>query len=251
MAPETSEEAPMKAADVMSPVVIAVRADSPLAQAVRLMIENRVSGLPVLDEAGGPTGILTEGDLLQRAETGTEGKPPGWFGMLFTPGRLAGTYVQTHARRVADVMTPEVICVEEATQLEDVVELMRRNRIRRVPVTRNGAVVGIVSRADLLRALARELDKPSATASDETIREAILAELARQPWAPRRSLTIAVQDGVVDIDGVVFDVRERDALRVLAENVPGVKRVENRLVCVEPDTGILMIGPEEDAARGP
>ncbi len=242
----------MKAADVMSPAVIAVRADAPLAQAVRLMIENRVSGLPVLDEAGHSAGILTEGDLLRRAETGTEGKPPGWFGIFFTPGRLAGTYVQTHGRRVADIMTPEVICVEEATPLEDVVELMRRNRIRRLPVTRNGAVVGIVSRADLLRALARELDTPASTASDATIRDAILAELARQPWAPRRSVTIAVQDGVVGIDGVVFDVRERDAFRVLAENVPGVQRVENRLVCVEPETGILMIGPEEDApARGP
>jgi CBS domain-containing protein len=126
---------------------------------------------------------------------------------------------------------------------------MRRQRIRRVPVTRSGVVIGIVSRADLLRALAIKLDVPAAAGSDVAIRDAILAELARQPWAPQRSVTIAVTDGVVEIDGVVFDLRQRDAFRVVAENVPGVKRVENRLVCVEPNTGMLMASPEEEAAQ--
>lgn len=237
----------MNAADLMTPTVIAIRPEAPLSQAVRLMIDNRVSGLPVLDEAGQPVGMLTEGDLLCRAETGTEGKRPGWFGVIFTPGRLAGDYVLTHGRQVADVMTPDVISVEETTPIEDVVELMRRRRVKRVPVTRGGIVVGILSRADMLHALAKRLDAPPQEAGDATIRDTILAELARQPWAPRRTVTIDVQDGVVQIDGVVFDVRERDAFRVAAENAPGVKRVENRLVCVEPNTGTLMAGPDDEA----
>ncbi|MGH7153607.1 MAG: BON domain-containing protein, partial [Acetobacteraceae bacterium] len=139
--------------------------------------------------------------------------------------------------------------VEEATPIDDVVELMRRRRIKRLPVTRDGAVVGILSRADMLRELAKRLDSPAQEAGDATIRNAILAELTRQPWAPRRSVTIDVQDGVVQIDGVVFDVRERDAFRVAAENTPGVKRVEVRLVCVEPNTGTLMLGPEDEAEQ--
>lgn len=239
----------MNAADIMSPVVIAVEPAAPLVQAVRLMIENRISGLPVLDAGGRAVGILTEGDLLRRVETGTAGKPAGRFAVLFMPGRLAGEYVQTHTRRVADVMTPEVISVEETTSLEQVVETMRRQRIRRVPVTRGGVVVGIVSRADMLRALAKKLDIPAAAESDAAIRDAILAELARQSWAPQRSVTIAVAGGVVEIDGVVFDLRQRDAFRVVAENVPGVKRVENRLVCVEPNTGTLMASPEDEGAE--
>jgi CBS domain-containing protein len=239
----------MNAADVMSGTVIAVSRDAPLSQAVRLMVDNRISGLPVLDEAGRAVGMLTEGDLLQRAETGTAGKAPGWLSAIFTPGRLAGAYVHTHGRRVADVMTPDVIIVDEAVPLADLVELMRARRVKRLPVTRDGVVVGIVSRADLVRALAKEFDKPAATESDAVIRDKILAELAKQPWAPRRSFTVAVDDGVVDLDGVVFDVRERDAIRVAAENVPGVKEVENRLVCVEPNTGMLMVGPEVEEAQ--
>jgi len=239
----------MNAADVMSRNVIGISADAPLSQAVRLMIDRRISGLPVLDAAGRPIGMLTEGDLLRRVETGTEGRRAGWLSIIFAPGRLAGDYVHTHGRHVADVMTPDVVTVSETTSLSELSELMRTRRIKRVPVTRDEVVVGVVSRADLITALAKELDTPAASAGDATIRAAVLAELARQPWAPRRSVTIAVTDGVVEIDGVVFDVRERDALRVAAENVPGVKRVENRLVCVEPNSGILIAGPEDEMPK--
>ena len=174
----------MNAADVMSSTVIAISQDAPLSQAARLMIDNHISGLPVLDPAGHPVGVLTEGDLLQRGETGTAGKAAGWLATIFTPGRLAGTYVQTHGRRVSDVMTPDPITIDEATALADISELMRSRRVKRLPVTRDGKVVGIVSRADLVHALAKELDTPAATASDTVIRNAILAELASQPWAP-------------------------------------------------------------------
>ena len=236
----------MNAADVMSRTVIAISQDAPLSQAVRLMMDNHISGLPVLDQTGRAVGILTEGDLLQRVETGTAGKAGGWLSAIFTPGRLAGEYVHTHGRRISDVMTLDPITIDETTPLADISELMRTRRVKRLPVTRDGKVIGIVSRADLVHALAKDLDAPAHSAADTVIRDAILAELASQPWAPRRSFTIAVEDGVVDLDGVVFDVRERDAIRVAAENVPGVKQVENRLVCVEPNTGMLMVGPEDE-----
>ncbi len=239
----------MKAADVMTSPIVAVRLDAPLSQAVRLMVENRISGLPVLDAAGHPVGMLTEGDLLRRAETGTAASRSGWFGQLFMSGRLASEYVQTHSRRVQDVMATDVISVEEDTPLEEITDLMIRRRIKRLPVVRNGSVVGVVSRSDTLRVLAQKLDAPAASATDAELRDQILKEFAAQPWAPRRSVSIAVVDGVVDIDGVVFDLRERDALRVAAENVPGVRSVENRVVCVEPNTGTLMVGPEDEERR--
>jgi CBS domain-containing protein len=239
----------MNAADVMSRTVIAISKDAPLSQAVRLMVDERISGLPVLDADGHLVGMLTEGDLLQRVETGTAAKAPGWLSVIFTPGRLAGEYVQTHGRRVSDVMTPDPITIEETTPLAEVSELMRTRRVKRLPVTRDRTVIGIVSRADLVRALAKEIDVPAVSADDVAIRDAVLAELARQPWSPRRSLAIAVDHGLVDIDGVVFDVRERDAIRVAAENVPGVKQVANRLVVIEPNTGMLMVGPEQEQAE--
>ncbi len=239
----------MNAADIMSRNFIAVREEAPLEQAVRLMIDNRISGLPVVDAEGRPVGILTEGDLLRRVETGTEGKRPGWFEVIFAPGRLADSYVRSHGRKVAEVMTPGAICVEETAPLDEVAGLMRTKRIRRVPVLRAGAVVGIVSRADLVKVLGERLEAAVATGDDATIRAAVLAELKRQPWVPLRSITLSVDQGAVAIDGVVFDERQRQAIGVAAENAPGVKSVDNRLIVVEPNTGIVMVDPlaERDA----
>lgn len=236
----------MNAAEVMSRTVVVISQDAPLSQAVRLMLDGRISGLPVVDGLGRPVGILTEGDLVRRAETGTGGDRPGWLASVFTPGRLAERYIRTHGRRVAEVMTPEVVAVEEDASLADVAATMQRQRVKRLPVVRGGRVVGIISRADLLRVLADALAAPAASSSDSAIFEKINEELGGQPWAHRRGVTVEVREGVVLLDGTVFDLRERDAIRVLAENVPGVKKVENRLVCVEPNTGILIVGSDEE-----
>ncbi len=240
----------MNAAEIMSRTVIAIRPEAPLAQAVRLMIDAKVSGMPVIDAQGRAAGMLTEGDLLRRVETGTEGAAPGWFASLMMPGRLAEHYIQTHGRRVGEVMTPDVVTVEEDASLKEVVLLMQRKRIKRVPVLRGGKVVGIVSRADLVRVLADALFASSETPDDAAIAERIRGELRRQPWAHPRGVTVAVENGAVLLDGCVFDVRERDAMRVLAENVPGVKKIENRVICIEPNTGMLIYGPD-DAPRAP
>ena len=231
----------MLTGEVMSREVIAIRQDATLAKAVRLMVDARISGLPVVDEAGRLVGIVTEGDLLHRAETGTE-KKGGWLANLFAAGTQAGRYVQAHTRRVADLMTPEVLSVEEDTPLSEVVQLMEQHHVKRLPVLRDDKVVGIISRADLVRALGEAVAPVAQTADDATIVQRIREELVGQPWAHSRAVSIACENGEVVLDGCVFDMREREALRVVAEGIPGVKSVDNRLACVEPNTGTLIYG---------
>lgn len=238
-------ETNLTAAAVMTAVPVVIAPDAPLAQAIRLMAGHRISGLPVVNAAGEAVGMLTEGDLLRRQEIGSEGGPPGWFESLFMPGRSAAHYVQTHGRRVQDVMTPEVVSVTEFTPVADIAALMIRHRIKRLPVLRDNKVVGIVSRADLVRAIGDKLDVAQGSADDATIRRLILNTMESQSWL-QRSVTLAVENGIVLFDGCVFDPRQRDALTVIAENTPGVKEVQNRLVCIEPNSGMVIYDPNED-----
>jgi CBS domain-containing protein len=236
----------MNAADVMTRNILSVRPDAAIAEAIKLMLDNRISGLPVIDEAGRLVGILTEGDLLRRGETATERHRPRWLEILMGPGRLAEEYVRTHGRKIGEVMTRDPVCVRPDTTLKEIVELMERHRIKRVPVLEGEVMVGILSRADLLRGLAGALEAaPVAATSDEEIRERILAELARAAWVPRDGIAITVENGVVDLNGVILDEKERGALRVAAENVPGVKAVEDHLVWVEPVSGTIIDAPQE------
>jgi CBS domain-containing protein len=239
----------MNASDVMTRTILSVRPDAVIAEAIRLMLDNRISGLPVIDEGGQLVGILTEGDLLRRGETATERHRPRWLEILMGPGRLAEEYVRTHGRRIAEVMTRDPVSVTPDTPLKEIVELMERHRIKRVPVLDGDAPVGILSRADLLRGLAGALAAaPAVATSDEEIRERILAELARAAWVPRDGIAITVENGVVDLNGVILEEKERDALRVAAENVPGVTAVEDHLVWVEPVSGTV-IDPPPAAAK--
>src|SRR5262249_35469834 len=153
---------------------------------------------------------------------------PRWLEILMGPGRIAEEYVKTHGRRVEDIMTQHLVSATEETPLDDVVQLMERRRIKRVPVLRGDLLVGVVSRADLLRALGRALDEqPAVLHRDEEIREHIYTELAKAAWVPRDGLAITVTNGVVDLNGVILEEKEREALRVVAENTPGVRSVED------------------------
>jgi len=242
----------MNAADVMTPNILSVRPDATIAEAIRLMLDNRISGLPVIDETGRLVGILTEGDLLRRGETGTERHRPRWLEILMGPGRLAEEYVRTHGRRIGELMTHNPVTVTPDTPLKKIVELMERHRIKRVPVLDGEVPVGILSRADLLRGLAGALEAtPPAATTDAEIRERILAELARTAWVPRDGIAITVENGVVDLNGVILDENERAALRVAAENVPGVRAVEDHLVWVEPVSGTIIDAPQHTEATKP
>ena len=233
-----SERGPVIASQLMTATPFAIGADAPLSQAVRLMTDRGVSGLPVLDAAGHVAGVLTEGDLLRRVEIGTA-EAAGRLASLFTSGRSAGNYVRTHGRRVRDAMTSDVVSIREDTPVTEVVRLMQRHGVKRLPVVRDGRLVGIVSRADLVRAIRVVFDRPGPVASDEAIRDSILAEMKRERWVDR-SVTIRVEDGIVMLDGCVFDPRQRAALAAIAENAPGVGGVENWLVCIDARSGIVI-----------
>lgn len=231
----------MNVSDIMTRAVISVTPETPIAEAARLMLQHRISGLPVVDPQQVVVGIVTEGDLLRRAETGTERRHARWLEFLISPGRLAREYADAHARKVGEVMSPEVAYVAPQDPIEAVVALMERRRVKRLPVIDGGRLVGIVSRANLVRALLHNLPKPSGrAAADAEIRARILAEIDRQPWGPRASVDVKVDAGVVVLYGSITDDRERTALQVLAETVPGVKAVRDELVWVEPMSGFVI-----------
>jgi CBS domain-containing protein len=231
----------MKARDVMTQPVTSVEADTPVQVAIRLMLQKKISGLPVVDACGSMVGMVTEGDFLRRAEAGTEHHRSRWLDFLMGPGLLADQYARSHGRKVGDVMSTDVKSVDENTQLSDIVAMMERHRIKRVPVLRGKKLVGIVTRANLLRALASVIHKlPPASADDPAIRQKIIEQLNSEKWTPVATVDAIVRDGVVTLTGYVLDERQRAALKVLVENVPGVKQVRDQMVWVEPMSGVTM-----------
>ena len=240
----------MKVKDIMTSPVLSVESESPISQAIQLMLEKRISGLPVLDGQGRLVGIVTEGDFLRRTETGTQRRRSRWLEFLIGPGRLADEYTRSHGRKVIDVMTPDPVTINEQTSLEQVVQIMEKHRIKRLPVLREQKLVGIVSRANLLHALAGVAsDIKPVTTSDEAIREQLLAELGRQSWAPAALINAIVKQGVVELWGTITDERERQAIVVAAENVPGVKGVRDHLVWIEPNSGTVIYSPGDGLQR--
>jgi len=234
----------MKAAEIMTRDVLTVNRESTILDAARTLLRHHVSGLPVVDANGKLVGILTEGDLLRRAETGTQRQRSRWLDLLLGPGRAAADYTATHARKVGEVMTDEVISIAPDTSLDEVVGLMERHNIKRLPVVANGEMVGIVSRADFLGALIGKADEEMAPLSDEEIGARVKAELDRHSWAPRAAMKFVVNNGVVELSGSITDERERAALRVMCENIAGVKGVVDRLVWVDPLSGMTIEPPE-------
>ncbi len=237
----------MNAADIMTGDVLTVNSEASVLDAARTMLQHRVSGMPVVDENRKLVGMLTEGDLLHRAETGTERHRAHWLELLLGPGRAAADYTAAHARKVDEVMTDQVVSIAPDTTLAEAAALMERHKVKRLPVVANGKLVGIVSRADFLRALIERAEKDAATpASDEEIRARIQAEIDRQSWAPRAALRIAVRSGVVELSGSITDERERAALRVLCENIAGVKSIVDHLAWVDPLSGMAVEPPDQD-----
>ena len=230
----------MKAKDIMTRRVISISPDASILKAAHLMLQHRISGLPVVDPAGVLIGIVTEGDFLRRAETGTERRKPRWLEFVLGPGRAAADFTHSHGRKVEEVMSDSPYSVSEDTTLDEIVSLMERHRIKRVPVTRDAHLVGIVSRANLMRALisiARSAPPPAQ--SDLDIRSHIMTEMDTQKWAPVALVEVTVNKGVVDLWGTILDERDRKALKVLAENVPGVKAVNDHMVWIEPMSGFM------------
>jgi CBS domain-containing protein len=158
----------MKASDVMTRTVITVDEQAPIAEALHLMLGKAISGLPVLDCNNQLVGIITEGDLLRRAELATERHIAWWKNLLFGPWYSAQEYVRTHARTVGSVMTRETLCIAEDTPLSMIVEMMEQGHVKRLPVTKDGKVIGIVSRRDVLQPLSSVVEDPLAGSATDT-----------------------------------------------------------------------------------
>jgi CBS domain-containing protein len=236
----------MIVADVMTRNTITIAPDATVEQAVRLMLSHGISGLFVVDQANNLVGVVTEGDLLRRDEIGTERDRPWWLRLLVSPSRQAADFTRANGRFVRDVMTEDVIAVAADQPLEAVVAAMEKNRIKRLPVTEAGRVIGVVSRSDLLHALVGHMRTAGPVATDDgALRTTILDTLHAKSWVPSTTLNVTVRKGVADIWGSITNENERHAIRVVVENTPGVTDVHDHLVYIEPYSGTVIDAPEE------
>ncbi|WP_168788157.1 CBS domain-containing protein [Paraburkholderia aromaticivorans] len=218
----------MRASDVMTSNVISVTPDMTVQEVARIFVDNGISGAPVLDPDGHVAGMISEGDLLRRSEIGTEERTRTSWLDVWSASHEARDYIKTHAVKVRDVMTPGVVSVQPETPLGEVAGILETRRIKRVPVMKAGRLVGIVSRANLVQALASVPDEPSTdvTLSDAEIRAMLMGELAGRKWS-FAGRNIVVTDGVVHLWGIFHSIEAVDAVRVAAQSIPGVKRVED------------------------
>jgi CBS-domain-containing membrane protein len=230
---------PMNAADVMVSNVISVRPDASVEKIAETLLANRISAVPVVDDAGVPVGIVSEGDLIHRVEAGTERHRSWWLEILVGKEILAREFVKSHARKAADVMTRAVVTVRAETSLGDIASVLDKHQIKRVPVVDNaGKIIGIVSRANLVQALVKLNKAASDSAVEDSVLQGnILAQLRAKPWADASNLNVIVNNGKVELWGVVDSEAEKDAIRVAVEVTPGVREVSNRLVVEHIMTG--------------
>ncbi|MDP2334507.1 MAG: CBS domain-containing protein [Reyranella sp.] len=224
----------MRARDIMSTDVVCINTKESVFDAAQLMLGAGVSAVPVVNDKGSVVGIVSEADLLRRVEIGTQAKKSWLVRLVDSEGAAAHDFVAAHGRRIADVMTREVVTAGEDEPLGGLVDLMERHKIKRIPIVRggvrDGVLAGVVSRSDLLRAvLSREPDQPVLQPTDRALRELVVAALEGHPWTSKWPVNVIANDGVVHLWGFVEGEEVRKAYRVAAENVPGVRRVKNHL----------------------
>lgn len=237
----------MRVAEIMTSPVVGIEPTASISEAASLMLSNRISGLPVMDSDKHVVGVVTEGDFLRRGELGTIRKRPRWLEFFTSAGREAEEYVQTHGRRVRDVMSPSPVTISPHASVEELVDLMLSHKIKRVPVVENDLLVGIVARSDLMRTMLHALPGTTpAVNDDERLRQAILTEMGKWEWSV--AIRVNVDHGVAELSGIILDERARDAAHVAAENVPGVKKVIDQLTYVEPISGMYIL-PETDRTK--
>lgn len=238
----------MRAHQIMTKDVITVTPRTSIEDAANIMLRCQLSGLPVVDESGQLKGIVSESDFLHRSEIGTSRKRPALIEFFCGPGRLAREFVHERGRRIEDVMTCDPVTVEEDTSLDDLVNLMEQKRIKRLPVMMGTKLVGIVTRSNILRAVASIAHEiPDPTADDIHIRDRILRQVNSTHWRPI-SFDVTARNGVVNLHGIITDDRARQAAVVAAENTSGVKQVHDHLCFMEPYSGFVMKSPEDTKA---
>jgi CBS domain-containing protein len=220
----------MKARDVMVFPVVTAMPNSSVKELAETLLENHISAVPVVDYQGRLVGIVSEGDLLHRSEAGTERRRPLWLGLMTADETLAAEYIKAHSRKVADIMVRDVVAADPETPLDEIATLLETNSIKRVPIVSNGQLVGIVSGANLVQAVASKNIGLEAKQEDAAIRDRLLAHLKGQPWAHTSLLNVTVTGGLVHLWGMTSSETERKAIRVAAESAAGVQAVYDHLV---------------------
>ena len=221
----------MKARDVMVSPVITVGDNDTVRDVAKLLIAKRISAVPVVNGAGKLVGIVTEADLMRRVEAGTEHCYSWWLSFFLGDRAIAADYVKSHAVKVTDIMTRDVKTADPETPLHEVADLFEEHHIKSAPiVSKAGDLVGIVSRANILQAVASARPKLEISLSDAAIRKRLMDELKQQPWTHVHKLNVTVTDGVVDLWGFVQSESERQAISVTAEAIPGVAAINDHLM---------------------
>jgi CBS domain-containing protein len=211
--------------------VITTGPDASVQDVANLLLSNRISAVPVVGADGAILGIVSEGDLINRADTATAHRKSWWLNALASNDTLATEYTKTHSRRVSGVMTREVITARPETPVSEIAALLEKNGIKRVPIVDSGKLVGIVSRANLLQGLASlKGNAPQSHPDDSAIRDEIMRKLNGERWARPALLTVTVRDGAVDLWGIVESEVEKKAVGVLVEVTPGVRAVNDNLI---------------------
>jgi CBS domain-containing protein len=222
----------MKARDVMTLGVYTVKPTTSVKDVARLFMQRRISAVPVVDDQGKIVGIVSEGDLLHRSEISTQRRHPWWLDLMVRDEVLdAEEYIKAHTKQVADIMTRNVITAEPDTPLQEIAEILEKYTIKRLPIVRDGRLVGIVSRANLVQAIATSGSDLDVPLSDTTIREKLLTLLNERNWGQQypACLNVTVNGGVVDLWGFIESDTERKAIRVAAEATPGVRAVNDHM----------------------
>lgn len=236
----------MRAHQIMTKEVITVTPLTSIAQAAEIMLKNHVSGLPVLDTDGTLVGIVSESDFLERHEIGTGRKRFAWLRFLVGPRRAASDFVHERGRTVADVMSKDPITVDEQTPLDELVRAMEKHDMKRLPVLRNGSLVGIVTRANLLQAVAAIAKHvPDPSENDDRIRDLVLRQVNPTDWRPT-DFQVTVHDGIVHLHGIIVNEQTRRAAVIAAENIVGVREVHDHLRLVDTFSGFYVDHPEDD-----
>ena len=235
----------MRAHQIMTKDVFTVTPETSIEVAAKIMLRTHITGLPVLNDAGRLVGIVSESDFLRRSEIGTGRKRPAWLQFFAGPGKAAAEFIHERGRKVGDVMTQDPITVGEETPLEELVRLMEKNGIRRLPVMSGNTLKGIVTRANILQAVASIAHEiPDPTADDDHIRQRIMRAVESTDWRPI-GFEVSVRKGVVHLHGIITTDKARQATIVAAENIDGVKKVHDHLCFVDTYSGFYVESPED------
>lgn len=220
----------MKARDIMTTDIVVARPEATVYEIARLMTDRRISGVPIVGTDGDILGMVSESDLLHRAELGTEAKPKWWLKLFADPDQMARAYAKSHGLRAVDVMSRPVVSINADQDLAEVAQVLDSSKIKRVPVLQDGALVGLITRADLVRALSNQPRRvPIGKVDDGTLQARINAEIRKQSWLSASMLNVLVENGTVELWGFIETQAQKTALRILIEGIEGVTEIEDHV----------------------